>query len=128
MIWSKRNFSQIKEIITTIFFFFLSNLYVCVQCSVTQLCLSFCDPMDCSLPDSSVRVFSRQEYYSGLPFPISGDLPNSEIEPTSLASPAFTGGFFTTAPGKPIYLFLMKCCSTVTLKWRVKFSFEIVTT
>ena len=29
----------------------------------------FCDPMDCSLPGSSVHGISRQEYSSGLPFP-----------------------------------------------------------
>ena len=32
--------------------------------------------------------FSRQEYWSGLPFPTSGDLPDLRIKPTSLASPA----------------------------------------
>ena len=37
--------------------------------------------------------FSRQEYWSGLPFPSLGDLPNSGIEPMS---PAWAGGFFTT--------------------------------
>ena len=42
--------------------------------------------------------FPRQEYWSGLPFPSPGDLPDLEIEPTSLASPALPGGFFTTAP------------------------------
>ena len=46
--------------------------------------------------------FSRQEYWSGLPFPSLGDLPNPEIEPESPASPALAGGFFTTQlPGKP---------------------------
>jgi len=46
--------------------------------------------------------FSRQEYWSGLPFPPLGDLPNPGIKPTSLASPASAGGFFTTVPpGKP---------------------------
>ena len=39
--------------------------------------------------------FSRQEYWSGLPFPPPGDLPNSEIEPES---PLLAGGFFTTEP------------------------------
>ena len=39
--------------------------------------------------------FSRQEYWSGLPFPPPGDLPNSGIEPTSSVSPALAGGFFT---------------------------------
>ena len=40
--------------------------------------------------------FSRQEYWSGLPFPPPGNLPNPGIEPTSLASLALTGRFFTT--------------------------------
>ena len=39
--------------------------------------------------------FSRQEYWSGLPFPIPGDLPDPGIEPTSPVSPALAGGFFT---------------------------------
>ena len=44
--------------------------------------------------------FSRQEYWSGLPFPPLGDLPGPGMEPTSLASPAspaLAGGFFTTS-------------------------------
>ena len=41
--------------------------------------------------------FSRQEYWSGLPFPSSGDFPNPKIEPMSLTSPALAGGFFTTS-------------------------------
>ena len=47
--------------------------------------------------------FPRQEFWSGLPFPTPGDLPNSGIEPTSLEYPTLAGGFFTTEPpGKPI--------------------------
>ena len=41
--------------------------------------------------------FSRQEYWSGLPFPSPGDLPDPGIKPESLRSPALTGGFFTTS-------------------------------
>ena len=41
--------------------------------------------------------FSRQEYWNGLPFPSPGDLPNPEIEPMSLMSPALAGGFFTSS-------------------------------
>ena len=41
--------------------------------------------------------FSRQEYWSGLPRPPPGDLPNPQIEPTSLTSPALAGGFFTAS-------------------------------
>ena len=42
--------------------------------------------------------FSRQEYWSGLPFPSPGDPPDPRIKPVSLASPASSGGFFTTVP------------------------------
>ena len=41
--------------------------------------------------------FSRQEYWSGLPFPPLGDIPDPGMEPTSLVSPALAGGFFTTS-------------------------------
>ena len=40
--------------------------------------------------------FSRQEYWSGLPCPPPGDLPNAGIELASLTSPALAGEFFTT--------------------------------
>ena len=52
--------------------------------------------------------FSRQEYWSGLPFPTPRSLPNPRIEPVSLASPALASGFFTTVPhGKPrSYLYM----------------------
>ena len=39
--------------------------------------------------------FSRQENWSGLPFPTLGDLPNPGIESSSIMSPALAGGFFT---------------------------------
>ena len=41
--------------------------------------------------------FSRQEYWSGVPFPSLGDFLDPGIEPTSLISPALGGGFFTTS-------------------------------
>jgi len=41
--------------------------------------------------------FSRQEYWSGLPCPLPGDLPDPGIEPESLMSPALAGGVFTTS-------------------------------
>ena len=41
--------------------------------------------------------FSRQEYWSGLPWPPPGDLPNPGIGPSSLVSPALPGRFFTTS-------------------------------
>ena len=46
--------------------------------------------------------FSRQEYWSGLPFPSPGDLTDPRIEATSPVSPALAGRFFTTEqPVKP---------------------------
>ena len=41
--------------------------------------------------------FSRQEYCSGLPWSLPGDLPESGIELASLTSPALASGFFTTS-------------------------------
>ena len=40
--------------------------------------------------------FPRQEYWSGLPFPSLGDLPDPVTEPMSLLFPALAGEFFTT--------------------------------
>ena len=51
-----------------------------VKVLVAQLCLTLCDPMDCSPPGFSVE-FSRQEYWSGLPFPSPGNLPDPGIKP-----------------------------------------------
>jgi len=46
--------------------------------------------------------FSKQEYWSGLPFPPPGGLPDTGIEPGSLESLALAGRFFTNVPpGKP---------------------------
>ena len=41
--------------------------------------------------------FSRQEYWSGLPFPSPGDLPKPGIQPGSLMSPALAGRCFTAS-------------------------------
>ena len=51
------------------------------ESEVIQSCPTLCDPMDCSLPGS--MGFSRQEYWSGLPFPPPGDFPDPGIEPWS---------------------------------------------
>jgi len=47
----------------------------------------------------------RQEYWRGLPFPTSRDLPHPGIEPASLASSVLAGKFSTNVPpGKPLYM------------------------
>ena len=57
-----------------------------VKVSVAQLCPTLCDPMDnIALQAPLSKGFSRQEYWSGLPFCSPGDLPNPGIEPRSPA-------------------------------------------
>jgi len=41
--------------------------------------------------------FPRQEYWSGLPFPTPGDLPDPGIKLSAPVFPALAGGFFTTS-------------------------------
>ena len=66
---------------------------------VAQLCLTFCDPMDCSPLGSFVHGISRQEYWSRLPFPSPGDLPSQGIE---FRSPALQADSLLSEPlGKP---------------------------
>ena len=53
--------------------------------------------------------FSRQEYWSGLPFPSPGDCPDPEIKTESPVSPTLASGFFTTAPPEKrvcVYIYL----------------------
>ena len=50
----------------------------------SQSCLTLCDPTDCSPPGSLSMEFFRQEYWSGWPFPSTGDLPNRGIEPAGV--------------------------------------------
>ena len=63
------------------------------RCPLPQSCLTLDYPMDCSVPGSSVQEFSRQEYWSRLPFPLPGDPPNPGIEPKSLTSSTLSGVF-----------------------------------
>ena len=66
---------------------------------ITKYVQLFCNLVDCSLPGSPVHGFFRQEYWSRLPFPSPGNLPNPEIKSTD---PALAGRFFTAEPlGKP---------------------------
>ena len=62
---------------------------------VTQSCLTLCDSMDYS----PSMEFSRQEYWRGLPFPPSGDLPDPGIEPGSRVLQA--DSLRSELPGKP---------------------------
>ena len=76
---------------------------------VPRSCQTFCDPWTIAHQAPLSLGFPRQEYWSGLPFPSPGDLPNSGIEPMS---PALAGRSFTAEPaGKPgqVYALLYIC-------------------
>ena len=51
---------------------------------VTHSCLTLCNPMDCICQASLSMEFSRQEYWSGLPFLSPGDLPHPVLNPCLL--------------------------------------------
>ena len=51
---------------------------------------------------------SRQEYWSGLPCPPPGDLPDPGIKPGSFTSPVLAGGFFATSTPWKVYFALHK--------------------
>ena len=74
-----------------------TNQYSCVSHSVVSGSLWPHGPQPCQV--SLSMEFSRQEYWSGLPFPSPGDLPNPGIEPESLA---LQTNSLPEPPGKPI--------------------------
>ena len=75
---------------------------VCVRvCARTRVCSAMSESaapwtVACQAPLS--MEFSRQEHWSELPFPPSGDLPDPGIKSMSPESPALAGRFFTTEP------------------------------
>ena len=72
------------------YIFFLSHICMvsCVRVFVTPWTVAHQAPLS--------TEFSRQEYWSQLPFPPPGDFPDPGIEPESPMSPALAGGFFNT--------------------------------
>ena len=73
-----------------------SPTWYCFCCLVTKSCSTLATLWTVACQGPLSMKFSRQEYWSGLPFPTSGDLPDPRIKPTSLASPALAGTFFIT--------------------------------
>ena len=70
---------------------------------VAKSCPTLATPWTVAPEAPLAMGFPRQEYWSELTFPSSGDLPDPGIEPVSLASPALAGKFFITVPpGKPL--------------------------
>ena len=71
-----------------------------VICLFTQSCLTLCNPMDCRACQASPSMeFSRQEYWSGLPFPSPGDLSDPGIQ--LISSALQVDSLSSEPPGKP---------------------------
>ena len=66
--------------------------------SHSAVSVSFVTPWTVALQSPLSMGLSWQEYWSGLPFPLTGDLPDPGIEPSSPVSPALASMFFTTEP------------------------------
>ena len=78
-----------------------TSLVIAVLCSLTQLCLTQCDPMGCSPPGSSVHGISQARVLEWIA--IFYSRRSSNLEPESLRPPAVAAGFFTTMPpGHPL--------------------------
>ena len=76
----------------------LNDGCICAVCSVTQLHLSLCNPVNCKPSGPSIRVILQARLVEWLAVSSS-----REIEPASLLFPALAGRFFTTEPpGKPL--------------------------
>ena len=75
------------------------------ESEVAQLCLTLCNRWTVAHQAPPSMGFSRQEYWSGLPFPSPGDLPDPGIEPRS---PTLQADTLTSA--------IKKYCSTVSLR------------
>ena len=74
-------------------YIYMPSCFSCARLFVTLWTVAFQAPL-------SMR-FSRQEYWSGLPCPSPGDLPDPGMELKSLMSPALAGGFFNTSTTSP---------------------------
>ena len=94
----------------------LLSRFSCVQLFVTLRTIARQAPLSMG--------FSRQEYWSGLPCPPPGELPDPGVEPTSSTSPELAGRFFTTSAtecsfqnASPIRLSLLKPVGGFSRSW-----------
>ena len=87
--------SGVCVILIEIMLFIHISYPLCAQS--LQLCLTLCNPMDCSPQAHLSMGFFRQDYWSRMQFPPAGDLPEPGtkiMSLESLMSPALVGGFF----------------------------------
>ena len=84
----------------------------------------FATPWTVACQASLSMGFSRQEYWSGLPFPSPGDLPDSGIEP---GSPAFQEDTLASEPpGKPIFVLIVSLFFDFCLVLFVSYEFGLL--
>ena len=112
-------------IYTSVYTYINICLHACVLSRFGSVQL-FCDPMDCSLPVSSIHGISQQEYWSGLSFPPPGDLPNLGIKPASPVAPALQADSLPQShQGSPlhVYINIHKGCWYLT---QIKYLFGVL--
>ena len=91
----------------------LLNIICCVCTQLLRRVQLFAIPWTVVAHQAPLSLgFPKQEYWSGLPFPSPGDLPNPGIK---LASPALTGGFFITEPQRKLYIYIYISLKKVSL-------------
>ena len=85
---------------------------ICLDVFMLRL---FATPWTIALQAPLSMEFPRQEYWRGLPFPPPENLPDPGMEPTSLASPALAGGFFTQLGSISVSINLLKMAPSLYL-------------
>ena len=83
------------------FFFYIYSFFVKVKVKLLSCVRLFATPWTVAHQAPPSMGFSRQEYWSGLPFPSPGDLPDPGIEPRS---PSLQADALTSGPPKSLKL------------------------
>ena len=84
-----------------------------MHAKLLQLCPTLCNPMTVAHQVPLSMGFPRQEYWSGLPCPSPGDLPDPGIGPMSPGALAMQEDSFNAKPQeKPIFKYTKALCSS----------------
>ena len=102
--WTSSNTFLVESLgIVFVYICIYIYIYIVVVKSLSRVQL-FVTPWTAAHQAPQSMGFSRQEYWSGLPFPSPGDLPDPGIEP---GSPALEADALTSEPpGKPIHIYI----------------------
>ena len=97
----------------------LQNLMcVCMHAKSIRLGLTLCNPMDCSLPSSSVHGILQARILEWVVMSFSRDLPDPGTEPSSPLSLALIGGFFTSGTTWEAHLGVRGAAICFTVNWK----------